>query len=176
MALHQDILDALSACSTSVKALRVSTTQFTSFDQFRLFLDNFPQLRSLALEREPQWEMPLPSASARLLVTKLKDDEHVWEELHLLEMRPATTQGFIDLFIVQDRKARELDLELLDWPTPALHSTNGKFADKCGRLLNVFRLDIQTGRLAEFSKLEASQVSRSHALTLARVLNTPLML
>lgn len=176
VALHQDVLDALSACSTSIKALRVSTTQFASFDQFRMFLDNFPQIRSLALERNPQWEMPPPSASARLLVTKLKEDEHVWEELHLLEMQSATARGFIDLFFVQGRKVRELDLELLDWPTPALHRTVGRLTDKCGRLLNAFRLNIQTGRLVGFSKIEASQVSRSHALSLARVLNTPLML
>ena len=164
VALHQDVLDVLSSCSTSIKSLRVSTTQFASFEQFRQFLDSFPQLHSLALEQEPEWEMPPPSTSAHLLATKLKDKNQVWEELHLFEMRSASVQRFIELFIAQHRRVRELELELLDWPTVALHSAVSRFTEKCGRTLHTFRLEIQTGRLAGFPEFKKPQVSRLNVL------------
>ena len=76
----------------------------------------------------------------------------------------ASVQRFIELFIAQHRRVRELELELLDWPTVALHSAVSRFTEKCQRTLHTFRLEIQTGRLAGFPEFKKPQVSRLNVL------------
>ena len=71
-----------------------------------------------------------------LATPEVKDD--VREELNLLEMRSGTAGQFIELFVGQRRKVRELLLDLLDWPTPMLHRVVKRFTAHCGRNLNTF--------------------------------------
>lgn len=161
-ALHQDVLDVLSSCSTSIVGLRVSTTQFVSFKQLQQFLDELPQLRTLALEREPQWKVP--PCGTRLLAAETKGGNQLWEEFQLLEMRSASAQQFIDMFASRRHRVRTLEIELIEWPSPALHRAVARLTEMSGRMLDAFKLEIQGDRIAGFSEILDSQVSSSCVL------------
>ncbi|KZT68526.1 hypothetical protein DAEQUDRAFT_727891 [Daedalea quercina L-15889] len=154
--LHESVLNVLASYSTEIIELRLSTTQFPSFLRLQSFLRNFPRLRIIALEGTPQWRVPDSSLDieSALLVTDAGID--TWDELYLIDMSSAVTAAFVELFLAQYRKVRELDISIRGLPSLALNRAVTALTQLSARTLTKFHWELLAPP-EEWSQYEPAQ-------------------
>ncbi|KZT63277.1 hypothetical protein DAEQUDRAFT_815749 [Daedalea quercina L-15889] len=136
--LHKTVFDRLALYSTGIIELRLSTTQFPSFLRLQSFLRHFPRLRIIALEGTPQWQVPdsSPDIESALLVTDAGID--AWDELYLIDMTSTVAAAFVELFLAQYRKVRELHISIRGLPSSALNRAVTALTQLSARTLTEF--------------------------------------
>ncbi|KAH9914133.1 uncharacterized protein B0H18DRAFT_1125802 [Fomitopsis serialis] len=134
--LHHSVLNAL-VLYQNTEELWLDTTQFFSFPHLVRFLYAFPAPRHIQLYGEPDWELPSLSPDGAVLRTPAKDITAL-TGIGLARVSSAFAMVFFKEFANQCPKLQELEIELVDSPSPTLQATITKVLQQSGAILRKF--------------------------------------
>ena len=159
--LQEEILNTLSSYST-VTEISFYPSQFRSFARLRHFLYAFPNLCSIDVEGDPEWEHLDEQANTSLPAKDLED--RPWKYLSLSFMCSETVHWLLDQCSTRSCRVHSLCIFLSGLPRPTLLQTVEKMLQGSGPELEEFRWEVDSSILSQVSQNDGAEVSVSLTL------------